>query len=148
MNFLTGKLGGSAEGGGGFRLSRGWLLALPGLPSRFSPFPWCQRWFLLRALRFFLHQIRRGYLCSLNGLSSVYSVVAVVMHLFIQAKSVRTCFRLWPCEYDIDYKAAVCIFIILGRHVNQEEEIMQRTTEQYFDGLICCILIDIFSAPV
>ena len=39
------KVGGSADREGGFRLSRGWLLMLPGLPSGFSPFPWCQRWF-------------------------------------------------------------------------------------------------------
>ena len=52
------------------------------LPSGFSPFPWCQRWFLLRVLRFFLHQIPRG---SLNGLSSVYSVISVVMHLFTRS---------------------------------------------------------------
>ena len=34
--------------------------ALPGLPRGFWPFPWGQRWFLLRALRFFLHQNTAG----------------------------------------------------------------------------------------
>ena len=89
----VGEFGGWGGGGGNF-VSWGVTGALPGLPSGFSPLPWCQRWFLLRALRFFFHQIRRGYWCSLNGLSSVFSVIAVVMHLFTRSFVHISC-MLW-----------------------------------------------------
>ena len=76
------KSGSSADGrGGGFRLSRGDCWRSPGCPAVW-PFSWCQRWFYSERFVFFLHQIRRGYWCSLNGLSSVYSGIAVFMHLF------------------------------------------------------------------
>ena len=44
-------------GGGRILSVEGVTGTLPGLPSRFSTFPWCQRWFLLWELLFFLHQI-------------------------------------------------------------------------------------------
>ena len=47
--------------------------AFPGLPSGLWPFPWGQQWFLLRARRFFLHQIRLGYRHSLNELHEYLS---------------------------------------------------------------------------
>ena len=55
------------------------MTGLPmGCPVGSGRFPGGQRWFLPRALRFFLHQIRLGYRHSLNGLSSVHSVGVVV----------------------------------------------------------------------
>ena len=48
------KVGGSAEGGGGSISSvEGVTAGAPRAAHGFSPFPWCQRWFLPRALRFF-----------------------------------------------------------------------------------------------
>ena len=69
-----------------------WIIAEKnGLLSGFWPFLWDQRWFLFRALRFFLYQMRLGYWHSVNGLSSVYSVIAVVMHLLLTQLFIFIC---------------------------------------------------------